>query len=51
MRHASAGDREDWDGDGTQRNVSTGSYAVSVHDSSTEIFDIGDDFLTLFTHS
>ena len=39
------------EGDVTQRNVSTGSYTVSVHDSSTEIFDIGDDFLTLFTHS
>jgi len=35
----------------TQLNVTTGSYVVSVHDSTTEILDIGEDFLTLFTHS
>jgi hypothetical protein len=39
------------EGDITQRNVSTGSYVVSLHDSQTEILDIGEDFLTLFTHS
>jgi hypothetical protein len=39
------------EGDIAQRNVGTGSYVVSVHDSPTEILDIGEDFLTLFTHS
>jgi IPT/TIG domain len=39
------------EGDVPQRKVGTGSYVVSVHDSPTEIFDIGEDFLTLFTHS
>jgi len=39
------------EGDVAQRNVTTGSYVVSVHDSQTEILDIGEDFLTLFTHS
>ncbi|HEY7170257.1 MAG TPA: IPT/TIG domain-containing protein [Vicinamibacterales bacterium] len=39
------------EGDVAQRNVSTGSYVVSVHDSQTEVLDIGEDFLTLFTHS
>jgi hypothetical protein len=39
------------EGDVTQRNVTSGSYVVSVHDSQTEILDIGEDFLTLFTHS
>jgi hypothetical protein len=39
------------EGDVAQRNTSSASYVVSVHDSQTEIFDIGEDFLTLFTHS
>jgi hypothetical protein len=39
------------EGDVVQHNVSTASYVVSVHDSQTEILDIGEDFLTLFTHS
>jgi hypothetical protein len=34
-----------------QRNVSTGSYTISVHDTQTEVMDNGEDFLTLFSHS
>jgi IPT/TIG domain-containing protein len=37
--------------DVAQRNTASASYVVSVHDSQTEILDIGEDFLTLFTHS
>jgi hypothetical protein len=39
------------EGDVTHRNVTTAGFVVSVHDSQTEIFDIGEDFLTLFSHS
>jgi hypothetical protein len=39
------------EGDVAQRNVGTGSYVVSVHDSQAEVLDAGEDFLTLFSQS
>jgi len=35
----------------TQRNVATGTFAMSVHDSQKEILDLGQDFLDLFSVS
>jgi IPT/TIG domain-containing protein len=35
----------------THTNTSTRTFAMQVHDSQNEIFDIGQDFLTLFSQS
>jgi hypothetical protein len=34
-----------------KENTTFGATVVSVHDSENEILDLGEDFLTLFTHS
>ncbi len=34
-----------------QRNTTTGTFAMSVHDSQKEILDMGQDFLELFSQS
>ena len=35
----------------THRNVGTGQFVMQVHDSQTEIMDMGEDFLNLFSRS
>jgi hypothetical protein len=35
----------------THRNISTATFIVSLHDSQTEILDLGVDFLTLWSNS
>jgi hypothetical protein len=35
----------------THRNISTSTFVVSLHDSQTEILDLGVDFLTLWSNS
>src|SRR5262249_61799871 len=35
----------------THRNITTAPFVMMVHDSQTEILDMGQDFLTLFSQS